>query len=414
MIRKGFRPGLRFGLNRTAEDEAWRREFSFQRSWVAIGVLAVFDIVFLIPAITTFRQIGDWGVNSLFDLVGNLFLTAWLLGWSMAPLAITTILLVLLFGREILKVRPGKAELYIGLPFAGVSVEYDVTRMRNLRIEKPAAKSGRSWRGSHLLFDYGANSIAFGSDVGQVELGEIESSIRMASGKSIRKGEATAEELAEKWESVPEELPVAPLVESAVANSTGGWLTPSTLMLIVANLVPVAGTVFFGWRLSDVMVIYWAESAVVGVFNLMKIIVIGGWPGLFAGLFFLGHFGGFMVVHFLFIYTIFVEGFGGEGPSGELTEVFYLFLGLWPALLALVLSHGYSFFANFIGRREYAGRTVNKQMSEPYSRIIFMHMVLIFGGGLAMLLGEPTPVLLIVIALKIFFDLKAHRKQRRT
>ena len=414
MIRRGIKPGFRLGLNRRAGDETWRREFTFRRPWVAIIVLAVFDVVFLIPAVTTFRQIGGWGGDSLFDLVGNLFLTAWLIGWSMAPLAMTTILLVLLFGREILKVGPGRAELYIGLPFAGISAVYDVGRMRNLRVEQPAAKSGRSWRGSHLVFDYGANSVAFGSNLGQAELGEIESGIRMASGKSIRRGEATAGELAENWEPVPEEPPVAPLAEPVVGSSPGGWLTPSSLMLIVANLVPVAGAVFFGWRLSDVMVIYWAESAVVGLFNLLKIIVIGRWPGLFAGLFFLGHFGGFMVVHFLFIYTLFVEGFGGEGPSGDLAEVFSLFLGLWPALLALLLSHGYSFFANFVGCREYAGRTVKTQMSEPYSRIIFMHLVLIFGGGLAMVLGEPTPVLLIVIALKIFFDLKAHLKQRRT
>jgi hypothetical protein len=51
-------------------------------------------------------------------------------------------------------------------------------------------------------------------------------------------------------------------------------------------------------------------------------------------------------------------------------------------------------------------------MSEPYSRIIFMHLVLIFGGGVTMILGETTPVLLIVIALKIYFDIKAHLKQR--
>ena len=72
-------------------------------------------------------------------------------------------------------------------------------------------------------------------------------------------------------------------------------------MLIFANLVPVAGTLFFGWRLSDVMVLYWAESAIIGFFNLCKIAVIGRWFALLAGPFFLGHFGGFMAVHFLFI-----------------------------------------------------------------------------------------------------------------
>jgi hypothetical protein len=89
-----------------------------------------------------------------------------------------------------------------------------------------------------------------------------------------------------------------------------------------------------------------------------------------------------------------------------------LFLGLWPALLALFLSHGLSFFINFIGRQEYRSRSVKDQMSEPYSRIVFMHLVLIFGGGLVLVLGEATPVLLLVIVVKIAFDVRAHIRER--
>ena len=161
----------------------------------------------------------------------------------------------------------------------------------------------------------------------------------------------------------------------------------ATQVLIAANLVPLVGTVYFGWQLSNVMVLYWAESAVIGLFNVLKIVRIAGWPGLFAALFFLGHFGGFMAVHFLFIYGIFVEGFNSAGPGDDLSEVAALFVSLWPALAALFVSHAYSFFANFIGRREYRNRTVSDQMSEPYARIVFMHLILIFGGFLVLVLA---------------------------
>jgi len=42
----------------------------FRRSWVAIAILAVMDIVFLIPAVLTFQQaIAEWGqFDSLFGL----------------------------------------------------------------------------------------------------------------------------------------------------------------------------------------------------------------------------------------------------------------------------------------------------------------------------------------------------------
>jgi hypothetical protein len=50
-------------------------------------------------------------------------------------------------------------------------------------------------------------------------------------------------------------------------------------------------------------------------------------------------------------------------------------------------------------------------MTEPYARNVFMHLTLIFGGFLTLLLGEPAPVLLAVIGLKVFFDLRAHARQ---
>ena len=235
----------------------------------------------------------------------------------------------------------------------------------------------------------------------------------MASGTTIRLGDALPGEIQSKWEAKKEEAPALPLANKTISSIPVTLTSPSTLALIVANLVPVAGMIFLDWNLSDVMVLYWAESAVIGLFNLCKIALISRWLTLLVGPFFLGHFGGFMAVHFLFIYTLFVKRLpGGNFSDGDLADVALLFFNLWPALAALFISHAFSFFNNFIGRKEYKGKTLNKQMTEPYSRIIFMHLVLIFGGGLTLILGELTPVLLIVIGLKIFFDVKAHLKQR--
>ena len=132
---------------------------------------------------------------------------------------------------------------------------------------------------------------------------------------------------------------------------------------------------------------------------------------LLVGPFFVGHFGGFMAIHFLFLYTIFVKPETGMVSGDDLADVTQLFVTLWPALAALFISHAFSFYKNFLGRHEYRGRTLNQQMTEPYSRIIFMHIVLIFGGGLSMVLGNPAPVLILVIGFKVYFDVKAHLKQ---
>ena len=413
---------MRFG--NPGRDGDLVRVFPFRRSWPAIAVLAALAAIFAVPAVTTGRQVAGQlgGVESLFDLVGVAFLGFWLLGWSVGLLVMAAILGLLLFGREVLLAGPRGLEIVIGVPLLGLGATFDIDRMRNLRAVEPEPKSGKSWRVLHFEFDYGSNAFAFGSAVEPMERGAIANAIQMASGKSIRKGEADPDDIAPEWDAVPRDAEASPVTAARVADrpvsevaarGAGGWLTPAALALVIANLVPVAGAVFLGWRLSDVMVLYWAESAVVGFWNLARILVIGRWLGLFAGLFFLGHFGGFMAVHFLFIYTIFIEGVGAGGATGggDLADVGRMFLRLWPALLALFISHGLSFWLNFLGRGEYRGKTVNRQMSEPYRRIVFMHLVLIFGGGLALVLGDTTPVLLLVIGLKVVFDVRAHRKE---
>jgi hypothetical protein len=420
MNRRGIRPRFRFGIERPGRTTELREVLPFRRSWIAIVFLAAFDLAFLIPAITTFRQAAaEWSrFDSLFDLVGALFLTAWLMGWSIGPLVMTTILLLMLFGREVLKARPGAVEIWLGVPGLGFAAVYDPARMRNLRLVTPPPKSGRSWRGPHLAFDYGANSVRFGSNLGQADLGDIESGLESATGTRIGRGKPSPEDLQGEWE-VPEfARQLAPSKRAGEQASEPdfeqpGLFTASAVALLLANLVPLAGAAFLGWSLSDVMVLYWAESAIIGLFNVCKIAVIGRWFALAAGPFFLGHFGGFMAVHFLFIYTLFVKGITGSDSGGDLREVALLFVSLWPALAALLVSHAYSFFVNFIGRREYRGRTMSDQMSEPYARIIFMHLVLIFGGFGVLLLGDPVPILILVIVLKICMDLVAHRKQRQ-
>jgi hypothetical protein len=420
MKRKGLKPRIRFGFDRPGQREGLRRVMPFRRSWVAIAVLAAFDLTFLILAALAFRQAAvEWSsFNGLFDLVAALFVSAWLLGWLTAPLVMTGILVLMLFGREVIKVRPGEVEIFFGLPLLGMKAIYATSRIRNLRFERPLPKSGKSWRGSHLVFDYGANPVAVGSDISGDEVIELKHRIEAVSGDKIRRGEALDEELEGKWVS---EADLSTLtdnqqtVEDALAIRTPVTMTsPSIVMLIIANLVPIAGTIFLGWKLSDVMVIYWAESAVIGLFNICKIAVIGRWLALLAGPFFFGHFGGFMAVHFLFIYVIFIQGMESSVSVDDLSKVGLLFISLWPALAALLASHAWSFFSNFLGRNEHLGRTVQDQMMEPYSRIIFMHLVLIFGGGLTLALGGPTPVLLAVIVLKIWFDAKAHLKQRNS
>jgi hypothetical protein len=52
-------------------------------------------------------------------------------------------------------------------------------------------------------------------------------------------------------------------------------------------------------------------------------------------------------------------------------------------------------------------------MIQPYSRIVLLHITLIFGGFLMMALKSPIMGLLFFILLKIGMDLLAHLKEHR-
>ena len=72
------------------------------------------------------------------------------------------------------------------------------------------------------------------------------------------------------------------------------------------------------------------------------------------------------------------------------------------------MSHGVSFFQNFIGRAEYVDRDIREQMGKPYDRIFIMQFTLILGGFLVGIFDSTLLVLLLLIVLKITTDLRAH------
>jgi hypothetical protein len=83
------------------------------------------------------------------------------------------------------------------------------------------------------------------------------------------------------------------------------------------------------------------------------------------------------------------------------------------AILGLAVSHGVSFVTNYIRGGEYQRVGLQQLMQQPYGRIMVMHFAILFGGFLVMALHSPTPALLLLVALKIAFDLGSHVGERK-
>ena len=197
-------------------------------------------------------------------------------------------------------------------------------------------------------------------------------------------------------------------------------LTPSAAALVLANLVPLYGVLFLGWRVFPVILLYWFENVVIGAYNVLKIILarpgdIGRWVGkVFMVPFFVFHFGMFCFVHGIFVVVLFGEGTVAsfDNPGVGMFAGALAAAGVTWAAVALVASHGFSFVYNYLWRGEYRQAELEKLMGQPYARVVVLHVVIIASGFLVMAFGAPVVGLFMLVLLKLGVDLAAHLKER--
>ena len=141
---------------------------------------------------------------------------------------------------------------------------------------------------------------------------------------------------------------LTPTPSTAVA---GLRLSPSALVLVAANLVPLAGVLFFGWSVFATLLLFWVENVIVGGFNILRMLWAQPdnplmWVAKAGTIpFFIVHYGMFTTVHGVFVLTLFggMHERGFPGPTEFLHAV--QGAGIWPA-------------AGFLGRMATGGLSV--------------------------------------------------------
>lgn len=187
----------------------------------------------------------------------------------------------------------------------------------------------------------------------------------------------------------------------------------SGIGILISNVLVIVYALLDGWDLGPMMLIYWAQSVIIGFFHFFRIVMLrsfctegftsngqrvpespaGKWS---TALFFAAHYGIFHLVYAVFLFGI---------ASGE------SFGGIWWLLLSALgffLGHGYSFYQNVksdLERRPNLGT----MMFLPYARIVPMHLTIIFGN----LLGSSTFSMLLFTGLKTAADYLMHIVEHR-
>ena len=404
-------PGISFGFRVHPTASGFRQVLPFKKYWLVILIVGCMLIGFSIPLFTLNMDFGN--ADDLFDLTSSLFQLFWSFGWSIGVLVLLTLFLALLFAREVLIVEPDKIILRIEMFGLGVQTNSPIKFLSNLRYIADSSIDGAKWRGKHLTFDYIDIPISFGSDLSQTTAAQLIENM------NSRLSNPIPDNLADDIKTMlAENKPLDEVNEhkNQEINNEHNTLVEhdhksSLFMLWLANLVPLGGVFLLNWQVADIMLLFWLESAIIGFFNILKMFRITGPVAIFYSIFFIGHFGAFMSVHLMFIFALFIEE---EGMSAPLTEVAVVFTDLWPAILALIISHAFSYRRNFLGRQEYLKLTIKDQMQKPYTRVVLMHVTIIFGGILILALQATIPVLVMLILMKTIVDAKAHVKEHKT
>jgi len=405
-----YRPGFKFGLRSPlSNDNGFIEVLPLQKSWPAIFFVSVFLIVFSMPLFLMDFGLGE--VDDLFDLTASLFSLFWAIGWSAGIAILALILVVMLCAREVLMVEPDSIRLRIELFNLGIDSINPLKYISDLRyVEKPIGK-GSTWRGKHLAFDYLHVPISFGSQISSSRAKELLRRIQHTLEHPVPASLPPEMDLTLASQESPEQN-VASMISEPVETVSSPDDNPgsraSLYLLVAANLIPAGGVILAGWDVGDIMLLFWLESAIIALFNILKMLRISGPVAIFYSIFFVGHFGAFMAVHLMFIFGLFIEK---EGVSASIPEVLAIFESMWIAVVALLISHGFSFKQNFIDKQEYLRLTIRDQMHKPYSRIMIMHVTLIIGGFLVLALDSRILALMLLIALKVIVDLKSHVRE---
>lgn len=221
---------------------------------------------------------------------------------------------------------------------------------------------------------------------------------------------------------------------------------------MVANTIPLGGLLFLGWDVSALLVVYWSENIVIGFYTVLKMALARGggtfgdggprpqsalegkgarrstmevWGRAFDAFgsrlpvkilaipFFIVHYMGFTIGHALFV--VFLTAYGKKLDHVDMTNPGTMLLSLlpqgfiWP-VLSLVISHGISFYENYIQGQEYRTASVLRLTIAPYGRVLIMQTAVMAGALLVMASGSAVALLGVLVGMKTIVDIIMHRR----
>ncbi|MGB0578939.1 MAG: DUF6498-containing protein [Limisphaerales bacterium] len=223
-------------------------------------------------------------------------------------------------------------------------------------------------------------------------------------------------------------------------NAPPKWQKPTPLELAATVGLPVVGILWFGWSGTQILLLYWLENVVVGVFNLLRMILtkpvyenradylaanpwilqhypisaedwqkakewrVAQYPSMkqFFVPFFLGHYSFFLLIHGFLLATLV-----GKLPAKQWWTFFSAqwTWEMWAVIGSMVVSQGWRFWTEDLQGRRHTRTCPFLAMVYPYRRLLILHVALFLGGFAIVSWSLPAALAILLILVKAGFDM---------
>jgi len=195
----------------------------------------------------------------------------------------------------------------------------------------------------------------------------------------------------------------------------------SVLGLLASNIVVIIWALIENWDLSFLMLVYWAQNVIIGIFWFYTIITyknayrkytedpfelpdkLNAFSRLGLGLFFLMHFGCFHLVYFIFLLA----------PTRLEQKTFEFSLLPFVIFTGLFFINQLIWSINFAGKSEHKPANISKLMGFPYARVVPIHLAIMIGIWVSDKGLNPQFTTLIFLMLKTVVDVIMHVQQKK-
>jgi len=188
------------------------------------------------------------------------------------------------------------------------------------------------------------------------------------------------------------------------------------IAFLVANAIPLIGVLYFDWNFLELVVLYWAETIIVGFYSVLRILKVEklGDQRMSSAVFFAVHFSAFILMSIIGMKIIFIDLLGHFPGNYD---------SLWPLLnpmpllrqfsldsllissIMFFISHGVIYKEKYLETNAYKTAEIRGLMSDPYMRLLPIDGVMVLAGSFYIMIGNQAPwIIFAFIGLKIYAD----------